>query len=104
MDGTRTLPQVLDDFRMGVSLQECAAAARVRGFPVFALQGGGQCFFGSMADVARLHAAQKLTDDTCSMVPCANDDGSCPTNVNKVYLLMGAHSPFDIGFIHTMYT
>ncbi len=90
LGGTRTLPQVLDNFRMGVGVDECAAAARSRGFPVFALQGYGQCFFGSMADVARLQATQKLSDDSCSNLPCPPNAATCPGNINKVYFLLGA--------------
>jgi hypothetical protein len=80
---------VLDEYRVGVGLDECAAAARSRGFPVFALQGYGQCFFGSMADVARLQASQKLSDESCSNVPCPASAPACGMNNNKVYIVIG---------------
>jgi hypothetical protein len=81
---------VLDQYRTGVGLDECAAAARSRGFPLFALQGYGQCYFGSLADVARLQASQKLADASCSMLPCPAAAAACPVNINKVYFLIGA--------------
>ncbi len=83
---------MLDQYRTGVGLDECAAAARSRGLPVFALQGYGMCFFGSMADVARLQAYQKLSDASCINLPCATSAASCLLNVNKVYFLIGAHA------------
>jgi hypothetical protein len=79
--------------RSGVGIDECAAAARSRGFPVFALQGKGQCFFGSMADVARLQASQKLSDDRCNNLPCPASAATCPGRINKVFFLIGAHTP-----------
>jgi hypothetical protein len=91
--GTRSLPQVHDNLRQGVSLDECAAAARIKGWPVFALQWYGQCFFGSMADVARLQAAsQKLSDDKCNSLPCPGGAATCPGNINKIFVLIGAHT------------
>jgi hypothetical protein len=83
---------------MGLGLDECAAAARSRGFPVFALQGYGQCFFGSMTDVARLQASQQLSDDVCSSLPCPASAATCPGYINKVYILIGARMPW--GFYH----
>jgi hypothetical protein len=90
MDGTRTLPQVLD--RTGVGLDECSAEARSRGFPVFALQGYGQCLFGSMADVARLQTSEKVVDAFCTSLPCPASAAICPGKINKVYILIGAHT------------
>jgi hypothetical protein len=98
MDGTRTLPQVLDLGRTGITLDECAAAARSRGFPVFALQGNGQCFFGSMSDIAFISSSLKLLDDSCSSLPCAASDANCPGMINKVYVLIGARAPLE--FMH----
>jgi hypothetical protein len=92
LGGTRTLPQVLDNYRTGVGLDECAAAARSRGFPVFALKGYGQCFFGSMADVARLQDSRKLVDGLCGNIPCPVSAALCLETINKVYVLMGAHT------------
>jgi hypothetical protein len=86
----RTLPQGLDG-RTGVGVDECAAAARSRGFPLFALQGKGQCFFGSMADVARVQASQSKSDETCNDLPCPTSATTCRTFINKVYMLTGAH-------------
>jgi hypothetical protein len=96
MGGTRTLPQVLDKFRTGVSFDECAAAARNRGFPVFALQGYGQCFFGSMADVARLEASQKLADASCINLPCPASATACTGKVNKIFTVYGADTPAGV--------
>jgi hypothetical protein len=74
-------------------LDDCAAAARTKGFPVFALQGKGQCFFGSMADVARLQASsQRLSDDKCSSLPCPASAATCPDRINKIFVLIGAHT------------
>jgi hypothetical protein len=95
LDGTRTLPQVLDNYRTGVSLEECAAAARSRGFTVFALQGAGQCFFGSLADVARLQGSKKVPDSSCVDLPCSASAENCPKRINKVYVLVGVHPQFD---------
>ncbi len=86
----RTLPQGLDG-RTGVSIDECAAAARSRGFPLFALQGYGQCFFGSMADVQR--SQQKIADGDCNGLPCPASAATCLEYINKVYILIGAHIP-----------
>jgi hypothetical protein len=90
LGGDRTLPQTYGNFRSGVGIDECAAAACSRGFPVFAMQWKGQCFFGSMADVARLQSSQKLSDDKCSSLPCPESAATCPWRINKVYLLIGA--------------
>jgi hypothetical protein len=90
--GDRTLPQIYDNLRSGVGIDECAAAARSRGFPVFAQQWSGQCFFGSMADVARLQASQRLSDDKCSNLPCPTSAASCPGRINKLYILIGEHT------------
>jgi hypothetical protein len=97
LGGDRTLPQTYDNFRTGVGIDECAAAARSRGFPVFALQGKGLCFFGSMADVARIQASLKLYDDKCSSLPCPASAATCPERINKVYVLIGVHTPLRSG-------
>jgi hypothetical protein len=81
---------------MGVGVDECAAAARSRGFPVFALQGYGQCFFGSMADVARLQVSQKLSDDLCANLPCPASAATCPSYINEVYILIGMHCSIEL--------
>jgi hypothetical protein len=73
----RTLPQGLDG-RTGVAVEECSAAARSRGFPLFALQGKGQCFLGSMADIARIQAYGKLADAACNDLPCPASAVTCP--------------------------
>jgi hypothetical protein len=91
--GDRTLPQPYDNLRTGVGIDECAAAGRARGFPVFALQGYGQCFFGSMADLSRIQGTQKLSDDKCSNLPCpaAAAAANCPSRINKVFFLIGEY-------------
>jgi hypothetical protein len=87
----RTLPQGLAN-STGFGLEECAAAARGRGFPLFALQGKGQCFFGSVADLARIQASQKLPDAECSNLPCPASAATCRMTTNKVYVLIGMHA------------
>ncbi len=72
-------------------MDECAAAARSRGFPFFALQGYGECFFGSMADVARVQASQPEPDEACNGLPCPVSAMTCRAYVNKVYFLIGTH-------------
>jgi hypothetical protein len=84
----RTLPQGLNG-RTGVGVDECAAAARSRGFPLFALQEYGQCFFGSMADIKRNQAWQILSDASCNDLPCPTSATTCRTATNKVFLLIG---------------
>jgi hypothetical protein len=86
----RTLPQHLDG-RTGVGVEACSAAARSRGFPLFALQGKGQCFFGSMADIARIQASRKLADAACNDLPCPASAATCPKSTNKVYILIGTY-------------
>jgi hypothetical protein len=71
------------------SVDECAAAARDRGYQVFALQWYGTCFLGSLADVAAMDAAAlKRADDICQPVPCP-PYSQCPGWTNKVFLLGG---------------
>jgi hypothetical protein len=86
--GRQTLPVSLS--RTGVSTDECAVAARGRGYPVFSLQGYGTCFMGSMADVAKMNAAsQQTTDAMCSAIPCPAAAATCIGSVNKVFWLEG---------------
>jgi hypothetical protein len=75
-----------------VSADECALAARSRGFQVFGVQSWNWCFFGSMADVARLQARRRPDQFQCSFVPCTLPGGVCPEAVGKVYVLIGAHA------------
>jgi hypothetical protein len=96
LGGSRTLPQVLDKFRTGVSLDECAAGARNRGLPVFALQGYGQSFIGSMADVARLEASQKLSDASCTNLPCPLSAATCTGNINNIFTVYGADTAVGV--------
>jgi hypothetical protein len=91
--GDRTMPQNLDNWRTGVGIDECAAAARSRGFPVFTLQWKGQCFFGSMPDVARLQATQRFSDDKCNNLPCPTSAASCPGRIHKTFVLIGTCTP-----------
>ncbi len=72
-------------------MEECATAARSRGFPLFALQGKGLCFFGSVADVQK--SQQKVADGACNELPCAASAATCLGYANKVYILIGAHIP-----------
>ncbi len=79
-------------------MDECAAAARSRGFTVFALQGYGQCFFGSMADMTSMGTSQKLSDASCNNLPCPASvaASACPGNINKVYIVHGADTPVGV--------
>jgi hypothetical protein len=86
------MPHGLDG-RIGVGVEECAGAARSRGFPLFALKGYGQCFFGSVPDVQR--SQQKLADASCNSLPCAASAATCRGYINKVYMLLGMHTPLD---------
>jgi hypothetical protein len=86
--GQQTLPVSLT--RTGLSIDDCAVAARDRGYPVFSLQGYGVCFIGSMADLAKMNAAfQNTTDAVCSSIPCDRTTATCPSAVNKVFRLEG---------------
>ncbi len=89
----RSLPQGLDG-RTGVGVDECATAARSRGFPLFALQGKGLCFFGSVADVQM--SQLRLGDGGCYDVPCPASAATCSGYTNKVYMLIGEHTPLPI--------
>ncbi len=89
----RTLPQGLHG-RTGVTVEECAREARSRGFPLFALQGKGQCAFGSVADVQM--SQQKLDDGACNDVPCPAAAATCRGYVSKVYIMLGEQTPLTI--------
>jgi hypothetical protein len=83
----RTLPVQID--RDGWTVDQCAALARDRGYPVFALQWYHNCFLGSVADVARMIAVSlNTTDAECSTVPCVAN-GPCVAGRNKVFFLEG---------------
>ncbi len=86
--GGRTFPDLLDGGRY-VSVDECAAAARDKGYQVFALEWYGECFLGSFADVAAMDAALlKKADDGCQSIPCAAG-GPCPGWTLKVFFFGG---------------
>jgi hypothetical protein len=85
---TRTLPAALNTD--GFTIEQCARAAALRGFEVFAIQATGYCFMGTLEDVARM--TQRLDDGSCSNIPCVGD-GNCDGWINKVYSI-GAHSLF----------
>jgi hypothetical protein len=75
------------------ALQQLAAEVLQR----FALQGYGQCFFGSMADVARISSSQRLPDGSCDILPCPTSAAlGCPSNTNKVYIMYAADTPLGI--------
>jgi hypothetical protein len=98
-NGLRALPVFLS--RSGAwTVDQCAVAARDKGYPVFALQGYGLCFMGALADVSKMIAASKKTsDDSCSALPCAQAGASCPASLNKVYFLEGtSHSVIPSNF------
>ncbi len=60
--GKRTLPVSL--YTWGMTHEQCAQAAALGSFDVFALQAGGHCFMGTLADVAQMK--RKLEDATCA--------------------------------------
>jgi hypothetical protein len=70
--GGRTLPAYL--FTGGLTIEQCAHAAALGNFEVFAMQYTGYCFLGTLADVA--HMERKLDDATCT---------TNPGMVNRVY-------------------
>ena len=81
--GMTAFPQKILD---GVSLERCAQEARSRRFPVFSLRSRGECFVGSMGDVALLNRESRKTDDTaCSFLPCAINSDSCPIGILSVF-------------------
>ncbi len=80
--GNRTLPVSL--FRYGLSIEQCAYAAALGNYEVFAMQSNGYCFMGSLADVAQMK--HKLDDATCT---------SNPGLVNTVYSI-GAYRTFSL--------
>ncbi len=63
--GKRTLPVSL--FTWGMTHEQCASAAALGSYEVFALQAGGHCFMGTLADVAQMK--RKLDDATCIPSP-----------------------------------
>jgi hypothetical protein len=87
-DGQRTFPVMLD--QDGMSIDDCAVAARKRGYPIFSLQWFGSCMMGSVADVAKMNAAsQNAPDAQCSAIPCPPTEANCTGWTNKVYFLEG---------------
>jgi hypothetical protein len=95
VDGyARTFPVWLGS-GTGLSVDECAAVAQNRGYQVFALQYFGECFLGSLADVAAMDAASlKTTDATCDVIPCVDRNIFCPGMTNKVFWLGGVPGSF----------
>jgi hypothetical protein len=81
-DGGNTLPDALNT--NGVTIDQCARAAGLRRFDVFALQGSGLCFMGKLADLARIASTEKLAESSCSRIPCAIGV-ECTARINKVY-------------------
>jgi hypothetical protein len=64
--GGRLLPAALNGKLWTVD--QCAREAAKRGFDAFGMEGDGQCFMGTMADVAKMTTT---ADDTaCSNTPC----------------------------------
>jgi hypothetical protein len=86
--GNRALPASL--FGDRVTHEQCAQAAARIGYEVFALQVSGQCFMGSLSDVAQMK--RKLDDARCSAIPCVGGAG-CVEWTNKVYSI-GACSAY----------
>jgi hypothetical protein len=70
--GGRTLPAYLSTD--GLTVEQCAHAAALGNYEVFAMQYTGYCFLGTLADVAQMKG--KLDDATCT---------TNPPSVNTVY-------------------
>jgi hypothetical protein len=80
--GGRTLPVSLRT--NGLTREQCALAAALAGYDVFAMQASGYCFMGNLADVAEMK--QKLADSSCSTNPCVDGVG-CIGWINTVYTI-----------------
>jgi hypothetical protein len=80
--GARTLPATLRTD--GLTHEQCAVAAALGNYEVFAMQASGYCFMGTLADVAQMK--RKLDDATCNTNPCVGGVG-CIGWVNTVYTL-----------------
>lgn len=94
-DVQRNLPALVEG-RADFSMAECAAAARDRGYAVFALQYFGQCFLGSVADVTRMDGASlKVPDDMCVNVPCVISGSPCNGLFNRAFSLDGLRAPAE---------
>jgi hypothetical protein len=70
--------------------EQCAQAAARAGYEVFAMQYSGNCFMGTLADVAQMK--WKLDDAKCNTIPCLSKDG-CAGWTNRVYSI-GACSAY----------
>ncbi len=84
----RTLPVAL--YVNELTHEQCAQAAGLAGYEVFALQGLGHCFMGTFADVDQMK--QKFDDGVCNTTPCLVLDG-CLGLVNKVYSIGAPSAP-----------
>ncbi len=92
-DLQRNLPARVEG-RNDLSVEECAGATRARGYAVFALQWTGQCYMGSIEDVARMDGVSlKRSDDMCVNVPCVISGSPCSGYLNKTFLLDGVRAP-----------
>ncbi len=63
-------------FTNGLTIEQCAHAAALGNYEVFAMQVDGYCFMGTLADVAQMK--RKLDDATCT---------TNPASVNTVYTI-----------------
>ncbi len=54
-------------FSNGLPIEQCAHAAVLANYEVFAMQSSGYCFMGTLADVAQMKT--KLDDATCTTNP-----------------------------------
>jgi hypothetical protein len=80
--GSRTLPVSLHSD--GLTREQCALAAALAAYEVFAMQGSGYCYMGTLADAAQMRT--KLEDASCSTNPCVNGVG-CVGWINTVYTI-----------------
>jgi hypothetical protein len=84
---SRTLPATLSS--TGFTHEQCAQAAALPGYEVYALQVEGYCFMGTLDDVAQMK--RKLDDSICSTTPCSGSGAvGCVGLVNKVYTVGGS--------------
>jgi hypothetical protein len=86
---SRTLPACLNT--NGFTHEQCAIAAALAGYEVYAMQSRGFCCMGTLADVVQTKT--QLDDSRCSTTPCLGGVG-CFDMINKVYSIGTPCMPF----------
>lgn len=82
-DGTRKVPNILDaSYGASVTIGNCAALARSKGYTLFALQDGGSCWGGS--DMTRAKSLGASTD--CRKACTGDSTRTCGNGwINQIY-------------------